>query len=124
MVLTSEYDANFFDHNDPQANDYNKVMSAFRVLDFSEKAVESIWSLVAAILHIGNMEFASEDGDRITISDKGLVKRVAGLLNVSENDLVEALTTRVIAAGAGDVSNERLTRKARQYLATLRIFRS
>ena len=99
-------------------------MSAFRVLDFSEKAVESIWSLVAAILHIGNMEFASEDGDRITISDKGLVKRVAGLLNVSENDLVEALTTRVIAAGAGDVSNERLTRKARQYLATLRIFRS
>ena len=81
-------------------------MSAFRVLDFSEKAVESIWSLVAAILHIGNMEFASEEGDRITISDKGLVKHVAGLLNVSENDLVEALTTRVIAAGAGDVSNE------------------
>ena len=80
-------------------------MSAFRVLDFSDKAVESIWGLVAAILHVGNMEFGQDgDGDKISVTDSGLIKMVAGLLGVAQSDLVEALTTRVIAAGSGDVS--------------------
>ncbi len=45
----------------PQHNDYSTVMGAFGVLDFSDEAVRSIWSLVAAILHIGNMDFDNLD---------------------------------------------------------------
>ncbi len=47
-----------------QAQDFELVQRAFRVLDFSSEAVDSIWSLVAAILHIGNIEFEmAEEGN-------------------------------------------------------------
>ena len=85
-----------------QASDYGKVMSAFRVLGFSTSAVDSIWALVASILHIGNMEFAPDAKDNPGFRDAGLVGKVATLLDVATNDLSQALLTRVIAA-SGEV---------------------
>ncbi len=46
-------------------------MNAFGVLDFSEDAVRSIWGLVAAILHLGNLEFDTVDeSEEIQITNK------------------------------------------------------
>ena len=47
------------------------VQNAFKALEFADLAVESIWKLIAVILHLGNIDFdAKEDnGDLIaTIS--------------------------------------------------------
>jgi myosin heavy subunit len=40
-------------------------MNAFRALDFSDAAVDSIWKMVAVILHIGNLEFYADDKDHV-----------------------------------------------------------
>ena len=51
------------------------VQNAFKALEFADLAVESIWKLVAVILHLGNIDFdAKEDnGDQIaTISRQEL----------------------------------------------------
>ncbi len=56
----------FFQHNE-----YRQVMGAFKALDFSQSAVDSIWNLVAAVMHIGNLEFANkEDSDELVITDR------------------------------------------------------
>ena len=73
-------------------------MSAFRVLNFSDSEVDSIWSLVASVLHLGNLEFFNDENDKTSLRDSGLVDKVAQLLSVAPNDLSNALTTRVIAA--------------------------
>ena len=43
-------------------------MNAFRALDFSDAAVESIWKMVAVILHLGNVEFYSDDKDHVSLN--------------------------------------------------------
>jgi myosin heavy subunit len=50
-----------------QASDFNKVMSAFRVLDFSAAATDSIWALTAAILHLGNLDIFLDENDSASI---------------------------------------------------------
>ena len=86
-------------------------MNALSTLDFSDDAITSIWKLVAAILHIGNMEFFTDENDKCNIRDSGLVDNVADLLGVSVNELQEALLTRVIAA-RGDVCSSRSRRSS------------
>ena len=44
-----------------QANEFKTVNSAFRSLEFSDKAIESIWKLVAVILHLGNLAFTESE---------------------------------------------------------------
>ena len=51
------------------------VQNAFKALEFADLAVESIWKLVAVILHLGNIDFdvKEDNGDQIaTISRQEL----------------------------------------------------
>jgi len=42
------------------------VSSAFNVLGFSQEATESVWAMVAAVLHVGNMDFRNkQDSDEV-----------------------------------------------------------
>ena len=79
------------------------VDKAFKTLQFSSDAIESIWKMVAIILHLGNLEFSTDESDNASLKGNELaIQRIAKMLNVGENDLSDALTTRVIAA-AGQV---------------------
>lgn len=40
--------------------DYRATMNAFRTLGFSPDEISSIWQIVAAILHLGNITFQSK----------------------------------------------------------------
>jgi myosin heavy subunit len=48
-------------------------MNALKALDFSDSAVESIWKLVAVILHLGNLEFYADDKDHVSISQSPII---------------------------------------------------
>ena len=77
------------------------VQNAFKTLDFSEQAVNSIWKLVAVILHLGNIEFNSieSNGENVAaLANEKEVISVANLLEVTREDLRQTLLTRVIAA--------------------------
>lgn len=87
----------------PKVSEFRTVASAFRSLDFSEKAVESIWKLIAVILHIGNINFTSDENDQASLhGEKESIAHIARLLDVDQQELEKALLTRVIAA-SGEV---------------------
>lgn len=77
--------------------DFREVSSSLNTLEFSSGDVETLWRVVAAILHLGDIEFLT-DGDKLQIKDTKVAKNVASLLKVSENELTKALCERVIAA--------------------------
>ena len=84
-----------------QAGEFNRVQAAFKALDFSDNATESIWKMIAVILHLGNIEFDSreDNGESIaTIRSKNEVQTIADLLQVKVEDVKQSLLTRVIAA--------------------------
>ena len=78
-----------------------------RILNFSNEECETIWNIVASILHLGNVEFNCEDDQIEIISNcKNEIKLIASLLDVNENDLIKTLCHRVIAAGGQVISKQ------------------
>lgn len=67
-------------------------------MEFSGGDVETLWRVVAAILHLGNIEFVTDGDTKLQIKDAKIAKNVANLLKVSEEELTKALCERVIAA--------------------------
>ncbi|KAL5007010.1 hypothetical protein ScPMuIL_015816, partial [Solemya velum] len=89
--------------------DYRNVMNAMKVIGFAFKHAETLWKIVAAVLHLGNVEFDSiDDKEEVVVRDRSVVRDISTLLSVSEEDLTKALCYRVIAAG-GNVVEKGLT---------------
>ncbi|KAL3832417.1 hypothetical protein ACJMK2_024062 [Sinanodonta woodiana] len=97
-------------------SDYKAVMGAMKTLNFAFKHAETLWKIVAAVLHMGNMEYDTVDEvhDTVGVRDAHSLKNLAGLLSVGPEDLKKALTSRVIAAG-GNIVNKEFTKSEAFY---------
>uniref|UniRef100_H3BXF1 Myosin XVI n=1 Tax=Tetraodon nigroviridis TaxID=99883 RepID=H3BXF1_TETNG len=73
-----------------------EVKQALRALGFNKQEVESVFMLLAAVLHLGDVHFTPlTDADTAFPSDPQLLERVSGMLQVCPNDLSSALTSDV-----------------------------
>ncbi|XP_059470337.1 unconventional myosin ID [Neocloeon triangulifer] len=77
--------------------DYKATQSAFRILTFSDQEIDTIWRIVAAILHLGNIKFRP-DNESVKLDDPLLLETISNLLSVTKQELQKALCERVIAA--------------------------
>lgn len=84
-----------------EKTDYKSTASAFKAFGFTSEEINCVWRTVAAILHLGNIEFGPQD-DEIIIKNKNQIKTLSKMLTVTEGEVSAALTSRVIAAH-GDV---------------------
>ncbi|KAM7110856.1 unconventional myosin-XVI isoform 1-T1 [Molossus nigricans] len=72
------------------------LKQALNVVGFSNLEVENLFVILAAILHIGDIRFTVlNEGDSAFVSDLQLLEQVAGMLQVSADELVSALTTDI-----------------------------
>ena len=92
---------------------FKEVEQAMRSVGFEENEVKSIWRMMAAILHLGNVEF-EEDGESATITNEAVLLRVAKLLDVDIAAAKDALTTRTVSAG-GDIISAQHTAEIADY---------
>ncbi|KAK4874738.1 hypothetical protein RN001_014098 [Aquatica leii] len=77
--------------------DFREMSLSLNTLEFSSADVDSLWRVVAAVLHLGNVEFLT-DGDKLKIKNPIVTKNIANLLKVPEEELTKSLCERVIAA--------------------------
>ncbi|KAK3104099.1 hypothetical protein FSP39_024410 [Pinctada imbricata] len=102
-------------HTINDREDYRGVMAALKTMGFSFGHAEALWKIVAAVLHLGNLQYEAEDDhDMAGITDKTLLGNIAKLLSVTDEELTKALCCRVIAAG-GQVVEKQLTTKEAEY---------
>lgn len=87
--------------------DYKAVQSAMRSIStFDQQSVDALWRVVAAIIHLGNLEFKSIKNDEESeVANKEALRVTADLLDVDAGALAVALCSRVVAA-RGDVVNK------------------
>uniref|UniRef100_A0A8C6RHG4 Myosin XVI n=1 Tax=Nannospalax galili TaxID=1026970 RepID=A0A8C6RHG4_NANGA len=72
------------------------LKQALSVIGFSNLEVENLFVILAAILYIGDIEFtALTEADSAFVSDLQLLEQVAGMLQVSTDELASALTTDI-----------------------------
>ncbi|OON20728.1 myosin head [Opisthorchis viverrini] len=81
------------------STDYVNVTSAMRVLMFTQDEMDHIWSLLAAILHLGNICFKGDqsngvDTSSISAESSRHLQMAARLLDVPIEDMRSSLTTK------------------------------
>ncbi|KRX49079.1 Myosin-VIIa [Trichinella murrelli] len=79
---------------------FRDVRAAMKVLFFSDIEIMSIFKLLAAILHIGNIRYTAtliNNLEATEITTAASVLKVAKLLQVDQMKLINALTTRTIS---------------------------
>lgn len=81
--------------------EFNDIRSAFKVLNFPDSEVWGTFSLLAAILHLGNLKFKSFNFNNLESSEVADVinaNRIASLLGVNKARLCDALTRKTFVA--------------------------
>ncbi|KAK0087267.1 hypothetical protein PV325_001365 [Microctonus aethiopoides] len=77
---------------------FHQIKKGFKVLGFQDNEVDTVYAVLSAILHLGDIEFkevVSEDNtdNKSVVVDETPVERVSQLLGVEKIDLLEALTS-------------------------------
>lgn len=89
--------------------EFADVRAAMKMLSFTDREIWSILSLLAAILHLGNVKYKAtvvQNMDAVEVNDNTNVTRICNMLGVAKNALVHALTRRTrIAQGERVVSH-------------------
>ncbi|XP_040602628.1 unconventional myosin-Ig isoform X5 [Mesocricetus auratus] len=97
-------------HNalDSDEKNHQAVTEAMRVIGFSPEEVESIHRILAAILHLGNIEFVEteEDGPQkggLAVAEEALVGYVAELTATPRDLVLRTLLARTVASGGREL---------------------
>jgi myosin heavy subunit len=77
-------------------SDFHEVQSAMDGLGFSPQEKHSIFTIVAWILHVGNLRFVSTGEKKCQIENIDDLRYVASLMEVGEKELIRAITNRVM----------------------------
>ncbi|KAG9335065.1 hypothetical protein JZ751_005740, partial [Albula glossodonta] len=79
-------------------NDWKTVQKALAVIDFSETDIESLFGIIASVLHLGNVRFDADARGYATLSNGSEVHWLSQLLGIRAQVLQEGLTHRKIEA--------------------------
>ncbi|NXJ97930.1 MYO1G protein, partial [Corythaixoides concolor] len=81
---------------------YRAVEEAMAVTGFSAEEVGSVHRILAAILHLGNVGFTAE-GETAAVEDAAQLSALAELTATAPDALRQALLSRTVAAGGGEL---------------------
>ncbi|XP_012557219.1 unconventional myosin-Id isoform X1 [Hydra vulgaris] len=76
---------------------FDAVNAAFSASKFDQSQIDSIWSLIGAIISLGNIAFG-EENDQAYITDKDSLSIFSKLLKVDSNECNKALCYRMVFA--------------------------
>lgn len=74
---------------------YNKTKNAMTYLGISEGTQDTLFGVLASVLHIGNIEFTAA-GEGSKVKNEDVLGIAAGLLGIDAKELGRVLTTRSI----------------------------
>ncbi|XP_069083315.1 unconventional myosin-X-like [Pleurodeles waltl] len=82
---------------------FNKVMTALKVMGFSEEETRDIFKLLSSILQLGNIQFMTAGGAQVTT--KAVVTTASDLLGLDSFQLSEVLTQRSMILRGEEISS-------------------
>ncbi|KAM0737530.1 Myosin-IIIa [Formica fusca] len=97
---------------------FQQLKMGFKVLGFQDSEVDTVYRVLAAILHLGDIEFAevaSQDNtdNKSRVIDNIPLHRVSKLLGIEQNDLLEALTSNSVMTRGETITRNNTVAEAR-----------
>lgn len=79
--------------------EFGLLSEAFKIMEFTTAETNELYSSLAAILHLGNLEFTSWTSEQASFKNNSVVETVAQLLGVSKQDFTENMLRPKVRAG-------------------------
>nr|XP_013801947.1 PREDICTED: unconventional myosin-Ic isoform X2 [Apteryx mantelli mantelli] len=79
-------------------NDWKIVRRALTIISFNDSEVEDLLSIVASVLHLGNVQFAADEQGNAQVTTENQIKYLARLLAVEGSILRDSLIHKKIIA--------------------------
>jgi myosin heavy subunit len=92
-------------NNVDDAKEFADVVGAMQTLNFSQETQNAMFSVISAILHLGNVQFVSggAEGSRLSPASSASLTTVARLLGVNLDSLTYCLTQKNVQMGKGSM---------------------
>uniref|UniRef100_A0A665W3J0 Myosin ID n=1 Tax=Echeneis naucrates TaxID=173247 RepID=A0A665W3J0_ECHNA len=91
--------------------DFKAVADAMKVIGFTGDEIQTVYKILAAILHLGNLTFGV-DGDVTLIENTKLVSVLRELLSTKEENVEKALLYRTVATGRDVIEKQHTEQEA------------
>ncbi|KFU88158.1 Unconventional myosin-Id, partial [Chaetura pelagica] len=91
--------------------EFKAVADAMKVIGFKQEEIQTVYKIVAAILHLGNLKF-SVDGDTPVIENGKVVSIIAELLSTKADLVEKALLFRTVATGRDVIDKQHTEQEA------------
>ncbi|EMP41413.1 Myosin-Id [Chelonia mydas] len=91
--------------------EFKAVADAMKVIGFKPEEVQTVYKILASILHLGNLKF-SVDGDTPVIENGKVVSVIADLLSTKSDMVEKALLFRTVATGRDIIDKQHTEQEA------------
>ncbi|KAF1373580.1 hypothetical protein PFLUV_G00240380 [Perca fluviatilis] len=91
--------------------DFKAVADAMKVIGFTGDEIQTVYKILATILHLGNLTFGV-DGDVTLIENTKLVSVIRELLSTKEENVEKALLYRTVATGRDVIEKQHTAQEA------------
>uniref|UniRef100_A0A3B4YJX6 Myosin ID n=1 Tax=Seriola lalandi dorsalis TaxID=1841481 RepID=A0A3B4YJX6_SERLL len=91
--------------------DFKAVADAMKVIGFTGDEIQTVYKILATILHLGNLTFGV-DGDVTLIDNTKLVSVLRDLLSTKEENVEKALLYRTVATGRDVIEKQHTEQEA------------
>ncbi|KAL2295156.1 hypothetical protein Nmel_018311 [Mimus melanotis] len=91
--------------------EFKAVADAMKVIGFKQEEIQTVYKIVAAILHLGNLKFCV-DGDTPIIENSKVVSVIADLLSTKAELVEKALLFRTVATGRDVIDKQHTEQEA------------
>uniref|UniRef100_A0AAQ4R7Q5 Myosin 1D n=1 Tax=Gasterosteus aculeatus aculeatus TaxID=481459 RepID=A0AAQ4R7Q5_GASAC len=93
------------------AADFKAVADAMKVIGFTGDEIQTVYKILATILHLGNLAFGV-DGDVTLIENTKLVSVIRELLSTKEEKVEKALLYRTVSTGRDVIEKQHTAQEA------------
>ncbi|KAL0984219.1 hypothetical protein UPYG_G00138660 [Umbra pygmaea] len=91
--------------------DFKAVAEAMKVIGFTAEEIQTVYKILATILHLGNLKFGV-DGDTTLIENSKVVAVIGGLLATKEESVEKALLYRTVSTGRDVIDKQHTAQEA------------
>ena len=83
--------------------DFQDTMNAMKIIGLSQAEQDEIFRTLATVLWVGNIQFQEDDSGYAGVVDQSVVDFVAYLMEVTSDQLIHAITIRILTPRNGEV---------------------
>jgi myosin-1 len=83
--------------------EYQDTLNAMKTIGLTQAEQDEIFRMLAAVLWIGNIQFVEDKDGYAAVTDQSVVDFVAYLLEVDAQEVIRAITIRILTPRSGEV---------------------